>query len=364
MSANYFAPEFRVEVNGRRLEADVSKHVLSLSVSTALNVPAECGITLANPAPELPWTHTGRAELFQEGNEVKVWMGYVDQLRPVFDGVVTGAAPTFPASGAATMQVAAHDRLHRLQGTRTHRTAQEGKYDTLVAELARQAGLTAVVDDTGPALPYLVQGNRTDFEFLAALARFLRFEVVVEGRTLRFRRPADQQAPLYTLVWMPRGVGFVPGAPVFPLRSFTPRLDVRQQVAAVEVTGLDPLSREPFVGRAGAGAETARMGTETAADLAARAYGAAHTLTVSDEPVATQAEAEQRARALFNERAMELVRGRGTTLGLAGLVPGTAVRLEGLGPRFSGAYYVTGATHTLDDSGFTTAFDVRRNAIG
>jgi len=35
------------------------------------------------------------------------------------------------------------------------------------------------------------------------------------------------------------------------------------------------------------------------------------------------------------------------------------IELSGLGERFSGIYYVTDVTHTVDSSGYTTSFTVR-----
>ena len=38
------------------------------------------------------------------------------------------------------------------------------------------------------------------------------------------------------------------------------------------------------------------------------------------------------------------------------------VELKGLGRRFSGNYYVTSTTHTIDSGGYRTDFEAKRNA--
>jgi phage protein D len=367
MSARFFAPAFRVRVNGSGVEGDVSALVLGLSVTLEPGVPARCDLTLANPLPEMRWTHSDDWRLFQEGNALEVAMGYADDLRPVFDGEVTGMTPSFPESGGPTLQVQAHDRLHRLQVVRRERTLTRGRYELLVKQIAGAAGLTPAVDDTGPEHPYLVQSGRTDYDFLRALAKVIGFELFVEGKTLHFRPPASTAAPALAFAWgSAAAAGPVPGLPgvaVYPLRSFSPTLDARQQVSEVIVRGQDPLSREGFEGRATA-RDVPSAGREPAADVAYRAFGVKNELYVGDEPVATQAEAKQRARAIFAEKAMQLVRGSGSTLGVPELRPGTTVHLEGLGPRFGGRYYVTRVNHRFDGGGFSTGFDVRKDSLG
>jgi hypothetical protein len=40
------------------------------------------------------------------------------------------------------------------------------------------------------------------------------------------------------------------------------------------------------------------------------------------------------------------------------------VRIAGLGVRFSGEYFVTETTHTINDSGYITRFNARREDPG
>jgi hypothetical protein len=42
---------------------------------------------------------------------------------------------------------------------------------------------------------------------------------------------------------------------------------------------------------------------------------------------------------------------------------GAMVRIEGIGPDFSGDYRVASATHTIDGSGYRTNFEVRKELI-
>ena len=50
----------------------------------------------------------------------------------------------------------------------------------------------------------------------------------------------------------------------------------------------------------------------------------------------------------------------GKVIGLPDLRPGDNVEIHGVGKRFSGTYYVTKVTHTLNAAGYLTEFDARR----
>ena len=72
MSPNYFAPVFRVEINGSKLKADVSKNITQVSVTNEPDTLDNFSLTIANPYPEMRWTHTKDADLFKEGNSITI----------------------------------------------------------------------------------------------------------------------------------------------------------------------------------------------------------------------------------------------------------------------------------------------------
>jgi phage protein D len=81
---------------------------------------------------------------------------------------------------------------------------------------------------------------------------------------------------------------------------------------------------------------------------------------VVDAPVTSAEEAKNLAITLLRERAYEFITGSGQVIGLPDLRPGSNLELNGLGKRFSGAYYIKKVEHTLGSSGYMTQFDVRR----
>jgi phage protein D len=363
MTAEYFAPAFSVEINGTAVVADISASITDVTVNSESGRIDSCQLTLVNPYPLLPWTHTDDMELFKEGNAITVKMGYTDQLQVMFDGEITGMTPTFPESGHPTVQVEAQNRMHRLQSNSCLVDFKDSTDGDIVRRIAKESDLSAEVDDPGTTFPKVSTGHRTHLDFLMERARAANREMWVEGMTLHFAEPRATIPAEYTLVWGRTAQSFTPGS--LPLQSFSPTLDASRQVSTVIVRGQDPLTRELIEGRATAGDEDTKLGgAQTGPEARGAAFGGPNEWVVVNVPVSSQAEAEQRARALYNARAMEFVQGTGATVGLPGLRAGMVVSIDGLGPRFNGEYFVTRTTHTLGGGGYRTSFSVRKNSVG
>lgn len=363
MTVKYFAPEFRVELKGATVAADVTKNITDVSVTLAPDAIDSLRLTLANPYPAMRWTHTRDRELFMEGTPLKVWMGYAGApLVLMFDGELTGMTPTFPESGSPTLELEGFSRLQRLQNKSDLITLRNATDGEMVRQIAQASGLAPKVDDPRIRHSRLSTGRQTHLKYLLDRARAVGREVWVEGTTLHFARPRATGQPAYTLVWGRTRESFAEGS--LPLQSFSPQLDTRRQVSAVVVRGQHPVTRAVIEGRAEAGSEDLKLGgAKTGAQAAAAVPGGAPVMVVVDEPVTSRADAEARARALYNDRANAFIQGSGSTLGIPGLRPGTVVRLDGLG-RFNGKYYVTRSTHSIGGGGYRTSFGVQKNSVG
>jgi phage protein D len=81
------------------------------------------------------------------------------------------------------------------------------------------------------------------------------------------------------------------------------------------------------------------------------------------QPVFTQAEADQRAKAALSERAKEFLTGDGETIGLPEIRPDRNVELANLGDPFSKIYYIQQATHKIDSNGYRTRFKVKETGL-
>ena len=83
---------------------------------------------------------------------------------------------------------------------------------------------------------------------------------------------------------------------------------------------------------------------------------------VVNEPQPTMERARRRALAILSDRLKEMVTATGSCIGLPEMRAGQHVRIKGVGARFSGVYFVTETTHTINDQGYTTKFTARRES--
>jgi uncharacterized protein len=344
-------PTFQIAINGAALPEQARSDVIAVAVQEEIEAPGLFTLQLKNwdmNQLKVTWVDD---DLFGAGNAVDVQMGYVDNLETLISGEITALEPEFQAGEPPTLTVRGYDRRHRLLRGRKTRSFTGAKDSDIASQVANDLGLTPQVTDTGVTLDYVLQRNQTDMEFLQDRARRIGYEIVVEDKTLFFRPRQNTESEVLTL------------ARDLDLIEFHPRLTTLNQVGQMVVRGWNVKDKKEIVGQAGAGDEATTMGGETTGPAAVNAAFGQASITSVNRPVFSQAEADQIARGRLNEMALGYITGEGLAIGRTDLRAGTMMRLEGLGERFSGLYYVTSTTHTYaPNRGYRTAFSVRRNA--
>jgi uncharacterized protein len=365
MATTYFAPAFRVKLNRAKLAPDVLANITSITVKNMLQQVDTFSLTLANPYPQLRWTHSADANLFAEGSEVEIEMGYVDNLHSMIVGEITSIKPNFPEGGSPTVQIDGRSYMYWLRRKLPSkgRSFKDMTDKAIVEQIAQEFHLTAEAEQ-GHTYQDISQGNQSALSFLLDLAKRAGFEIQVRGKFLYFRKPQVSQPATYTLVWGGSKVPLNLADRIAPLQNFTPICDMRNQVTAVVVRGYDPKKKQAIEARAGIGDEASLVGSgQTGGKLLQKSFGIENEEICAHTPVASQAEADRIARARYNERAQQLVTGQGTTVGLPDLWVGQLVKIVIVDPnnRFSGPYYISETAHTINSSGYRTNFSVQRN---
>ena len=344
-------PNFETIINGSPLPVEAKLHVISLTVDHDVDLPGMFTLELTDSdsqKEETTWIND--EELFAVGNVVEVKLGYANDLETLIIGEITGIEPEFAFDRLPRLTVRGYDRRHRLQRGRKTQTFVQQKDSDIAAKIARDAGLTAQVEDSQVVHDYILQAEQTDIEFLQERAKRIHYEVVVEDKTLFFRPVANGSSEILTLSFDD------------DLMEFYPRLSSMGQVSELTVRGWNPKQKQEIVGQARVGDEVSTMGGQNSgAALVEDAFGTA-VARVSDRPMLTQAEADRFAKARFNSLSLTLITGEGLCWGRTDLRPGKVIKIDGIGRRFSGQYYVTATVHRYHtQSGYRTHFTVRRN---
>jgi phage protein D len=355
-----YAPSFRIIVAGTELRHGVTVDVLSVRVTETFNKADSFTFTLRDRHPEknrlfaggdaLQWMDS---EVFDEGNEVEIHMGYMDNLHLMLRGEITAVSPNFPSSGQPSLTVQGYNLYHRLQRQRRREPFEAATDSGIAQEIATDAGLNSSVDETEAEHSLVSPKGDHYASFLLQRARRIGYEVTVKDRDLIFQRPRyiENPGPVLTLEW---GKSLI---------SFSPRLSTHNAVTQVTVRGVQTSQgkgKDPLVGTAQAGDEQVVMGAETGSQVAQRTFGD-HLVLVQDHNIASAQEANEMARAHLETQAMDFISGKGSCIGNPDLKSRMVIELKGLGKRFSGNYYVTSTTHAISTGGYRTDFDVKRN---
>lgn len=348
--SNPIIPEFDIIINGRALVDSARPFIGSILVDDSIAWPSMFALQFTGSF-ELDDVHTWiDYSAFAVGNVVEIKLGYGDKIESLIVGEITGLEPEFVLDRPPSLIVRGYDRRHRLQKGRKTRTFVSLKDSDIASQVAREAKLGVNAVDSKVTHDYVIQANQTDLEFLRERAGRIQYEVFVSDKTLHFRPVQNDQSEVLTLT-----IGD-------HLLEFYPRLSMTQQVGEVTVRGWDPQQKKEIVGTAEFGFDSAQMGGNKSGPQINKELGLTSEV-LSMHPTMTQAEADQMAQAVLNQKALSLIGGDGVCLGRTDLRAGKVIKIAGVGRRFSGQYYVTTATHNYTaQGGYRTQFQVRRNA--
>jgi uncharacterized protein len=363
---NFYAPAFNVLVGQDSLVRNFKLEIASVQVDMALKGADRFSFVINNAfdiAKQEFIRVQGKTvpEFFEFGRSIDVRMGYGDLkgLEPMISGIVTELSTSFPSSGLPQITVSGYDNSYCLtRGAQSKNWGEDKKDSDVVRELARRYNLQPKVEDTGVEQARIEQTQESAAAFLTRLADRNGFEWLVVDRDLIFRKPDNDKQGAIVLEW---GRGLV---------SFSPEINLSEQITEVEVHGWNVQTKQPIVGNAKKGDEIGR--DRARASGAARVSGAEALGKVCKEkqaslrvrqPVFSQQEADRRAVAILKRRSEGFVGGRGESIGLPEIRPNVNVALKGLGNLFSATFYVQQATHTVDTSGYRTTFEVKDPTI-
>ncbi|MEK6279402.1 MAG: hypothetical protein AABN95_03535 [Acidobacteriota bacterium] len=355
---DFYVPAFEMKLQGQPPGQGVIKDVLSVSYKDNIQEFDTFDITINNwDAAKLGFKYSD-SKLFDPGKKLELQMGYYGRMRLMLKGEITSLRPSFPSGGGSTLTISGMNTMYKL------RTAQvseiyEDMTDSQVAEqIGGRLGVKVDAKNQGEEkLKYLIQDNQYDIIFLMERARRIGYDLYITEKNdgsppeLTFKKSTNERRTAYVLTY---GKSLV---------EFQPELTTNNQVGKVIVRGWDPILKKKIEVTAtrdqiltkGVGAEGGQADIDKSFKDKAE--------IVATKPVESEAEARILAKEILEGIAKDMVKGTGSTVGLPDLRAGVVLTIEGLGKRFSGRYFVTGSTHSIADSGYTTQFECRREEL-
>jgi uncharacterized protein len=288
--------------------------------------------------------------------------------------------PNFPQSEAPTLAVRGLNALHQLR-RKQYSTTWGDKSDSEIAENIatledkdlgknhKRFPIPIVINEKARSLedklPYVAQKSQYDIDFLLTRAKRLGYVVYIREGDPNATNPNERDTHLY----FGPSDGRVPGqrSVTFRLRwgasliDFKPTLTTANQVKSVTVNGWDRTKKQAITVKATLDDKELNVNQDLHEML--NSCDPREEIVV-DKPVHSEKDAKAIAQAILKDRHKEMVKASVTCIGLPDLRAGGKVQIEGLGARFSGTYFVTDSTHTINDSGYITKFNARREVTG
>lgn len=351
--ADFYAPSFQILVRGKDLLASEKLEITTLQVDNTLEGADQYSFTV-NSSFDFAKREFARLDgFFDFGAPVEIHMGYGDVKHQtlMLRGLITSVGTSFPSNGLPRITVSGYDLSYCMTKGQRSRNWDNKKDGQVVAQVAGEYSLTASVQDSRVVHPKIEQSQESDWEFLKKLAERNGFELYTEDKTLFFREPASRDSAVVTLEW---GKGLV---------SFSPEMNIAEQVTEVEVRGWDINRKREIIGKARKGDELGRDGGRKSGAELVSSVCRNDVVLRTRHPVYSQQEADRRARAILKRRSENLLKGSGESIGLPEIRADRNIELLGLGKRFSKTYYVEKSTHTINASGYKTTFQVKETTI-
>lgn len=342
-------PEFVIKLEGERVEPKVAADVQGIRVYQSRRQASSFEIILQNH--QAKWSD---ADLFFDGREIEIELGYVGATEPVFKGEITAWRTELDRDAPSSLVVRGMDKSHRLmRGTKT-RTYVEKTAPQIAQQIAGEYGLSPQVDSGGVQVKFRIQSNETDYVFLRRLADTEGYEFWVDGDDLHFEVPQ---------------LGSKEGtAPVFvygkSIKAFLPMADFRTPVKTVVGQAWNSDTQEDISATVEAGAQLMTLsGSDHGGEVASSALGDAKR-HLTDLPAETKEQAERMAKTKLTQYGMSFLTGELEVRGDPKVLAGDVVKIEKCGQWFSGTYYVVDANHFYDPGGYETIAFLARDKWG
>ena len=179
-----------VKVDGAPLDATLAERVTEVRVEHHFELPDSFCVRISDPGLEQM-----DKSPFKLGAEVEIRFTSPDggTLTPLIAGQVLAVEPDFSV-GHMILAARGYDHAHALQRTGNAETYQNMTIGDIVKKVAQRAGFQVgeIEDGGGGVLDFIQQSQETDWDFLWRLARRIDCKVVVEKKTLHFRKLGGQ----------------------------------------------------------------------------------------------------------------------------------------------------------------------------
>ncbi len=285
--------------------------------------------------------------IFRLGKPIQIDLGYFDRVETSFYGYITSIKYEVISDENIRLIVSGMDKTFKMMKGIKSRSFLKKKHSDIVAQLAGEAGVSSQVDTTGTVYEVVEQLGVSDYHFIQILAEKNNYEAFISGNKLFFRKPHTSPSASVTLKWSEN------------MLSFSREDDLADQPGEINVRSWDSQTKKSLVATSSS-ANSVGSGKNGKAILDSFLSGVKEYYY---SEARSQSDLNLEAAAIFNKRAMKLVSGQATSIGIPELRAGTYVQVEGLDPSLNRIYYIISANHAIDENGYITTLTIGGNVV-
>ena len=338
-------PIWIVYADGARLPWKYEGALKKIRVSDRLSSIGTASLVFGMSAPDFD-----NDDVFSEGSEVSVHLGYKDDVEEVFSGEVTGFVPRFGEYGAPQMEVQIETKLHRLDKGIRSRAFESKTTAQIIKEIITNHNLKAEVEEFGPKHNYTEQRNITDYDYITQLACKYGKAVWCQGNTIYVKTeitPSDEDV---ILEW---------GKSIISARAKT---SMTKQLSAATCTGWSIMDCRCFAATATMKDIPLKIGGGYSWEDNSKGYDPKKIEQITTEEILDEEDASAVAKAYLQNRSFKFQSCDIKTQGNYHIKPGNRLTVKYVGKQSDGEYLIESVEHTLDiQEGFITRCHLIRN---
>lgn len=332
----------KIKINGTALTDEQMGLFYSLECDSTLGLPDMAELRFADSARVLM-----DDTAITVGKTLDIEMSEGTSFSPIFKGEITSIECEFNVDLSVYFVIRAMDKMHRLTRATKTRVFVDSKDSDAVSAIVGEVGLTVEVDATTTVYKHIFQDNQNDFDFLHNLAQRNGFFLFSKMGDVQFKKELPT-SPAATLKWGGN------------LRHFAPRATVAGQVDKVTVKGWNVVQKATIVGVASTSSSHSVIGafSGSGGKTAQSNISAAERFEVR-MGVPTQGDADKMAQGILDDINSSFIEGDGMAVGNSAIRAGVLIKIEEVGTRFAGKYWISHARHTYRaEDGFLTYFRI------
>jgi phage protein D len=297
--------------------------------------------------------------VWKQGHRVRVSWGYPGRMAPARICVIR------KVTGFTQLKVEANGLEVALNRITRSRTFENITTSEIINQIARENGYgddAVDIQETEVRREHVVQANLTDYQFIRRLAHRVNYEFFLDWDGFHFHERRLDQRSHKTVTWYTEQV-----QP--EILSINVKSDITARPGRTRVVNRDPVDRTNSDAAADNQSDTnhGTTGFNIVAADAETAQLTGQVLVAQEQQTQgsgqTEEEAEEEAQARRRRAAIAAVKMTMTLVGDPFVLAKAIIRVEGIGQRLSGNYYVKDAKHAIT-SDYKTTLELVKDATG